>query len=236
MPAPTAPISPPASKAARAARALAAAAALFALAPGAHAAFVTVEFTGFHQGSASVPIVYKSASSSVTAGELNLKIDSLPFTSFCVDLDQHIGWATYSNTYTLDDASLYFNGNQLDEFARLFSSHLTDVNGPQGSAINSAAFQVAVWEITYDGAGGLGALNLGAGNFRDTDLAPGTAGAVASGWLAGLGNQSPGAWKFQVLHSPSYQDQLIANVPGPATLPLLAASLVGWGIARRRRR
>lgn len=191
----------------------------------------TVSFEGWNVAGTRpvINIVQPAAAPDyVHAGEFRIRIDGNPDTSFCIELTQNIGLGqTYSN-YTLQDAGLRFGALQLDRLSRLFEHHL---DASRANTANSAAFQVAVWEIAYDGANGL---NLTGGNFRIGGSQSGP-GATAALWLANLDSQSAGGWAFKVLTSPTHQDQLIASrVPLPATALLLAGGLAVLAARRRR--
>ncbi len=191
----------------------------------------TVSFDGWNvAGSRPVINIVRptAAPDYVHAGEFRIRIDGNADTSFCIELTQFIGIGQSYANYTLLDGSTRFNDQQLNRLARLFENHLDE---SRSTAANSAAFQVAVWEIAYDGANGL---DLTGGNFRIGGSQTG-AGATATSWLTNLDGQSSGTWSFKVLASPSNQDQLIANrVPLPATALLVASGVALIGMRRRR--
>lgn len=105
-------------------------------------------------------------------------------------------------------------------------------------ADHSAAFQLAIWELVYDG----GNHDLMGGNFSvsggDTD-----ARGIAQGWLSSLGPNSPDTWNLTLLTSAQHQDFVtfgkpfgqFRTVPEPAPLALLATAMLAMIVVRRRR-
>lgn len=114
----------------------------------------------------------------------------------CVDVlhDMKFG-TTWTNYNAVTPAAYGFSPAQVGLFNRLYTNYYASSHA---SNENAAAFQIAVWEITYDGNG---ALNIDAGNF---DLGTGGSAAARStaiGWISGLGALPTGAWSFTVLDS-----------------------------------
>ena len=124
-----------------------------------------------------------------------------------------------------------FTSNQETLLARLWATQFDNID----TVNESAAFQVAVWEITYDTN-----LNLSTGSFKLNDNA--TIRTLAQGWIDTISSPS---FSYNgilptlfVLESSTAQDQLTAvptNVPaaGSGMLALAGMSLLGKRRARK---
>lgn len=157
--------------------------------------------------------------------------------TFCADLFQGVSPAT---TYTFTPVpvdslpDVGTDPTRLGLIQRLFDRHYETAT----DATNGGAFQLALWELLYDGPGNL---NLGSGNVVVTSPDTLPAVAVAKSWLAALETPDPSdAVKYQLvgLFHPTAQDQL-AVVPNPIPAPagvVLGLIAVGGFAARRLRR
>jgi hypothetical protein len=163
--------------------------------------------------------------------------------TFCTELTQHV---SAGQTYTYDFAtagSLPSTGpmgaSAAAAMGALFGAYYNiAVNGTN---VQAAAFQLAVWEIAYEMADeeGLSALNVQNGEFRA--IAGGSAKAQANAWLATLGSLLSSGELLGLTNLTS-QDQLIlvegssTPVPLPAPVLLAGVGLLGVAIGRRKLR
>jgi hypothetical protein len=199
------------------------------------ASAANVDFLGFTNGSKTVTFSLTAPnvanSGTVSAGGFLTTLNGGPsFETFCVDVYQTINFAdpAYSN-YSLvaGSAHAFANPNANADLGRLYAeAHaLTD-------AKSEAAFQIAVWEITYETTG---SYNLATGSATFTGGSAATDGslALATTWLAALGNAPSNG--VMVLESREHQDVIFAPVPEPETYALMVAGLMATAFVTRRR-
>lgn len=194
-----------------------------------------MEFLGYANGSETVSYKLDYADNSLdrsgaaNAGGFLSRYNGGPtFVSYCIDLYQFISlpasYGDYSQVSSNAYAGFTFNTNA----AGLLAGFLLE-NNPVGNSVQSAAFQVAVWELMYENTG---VYNVGSGSASftsDTGLVLST----AQGWLDVLAASST---PFAVYQSPAYQDVITAPVPEPETYALMAAGLGALGFIGRRRK
>lgn len=150
------------------------------------------------------------------------------FTTYCIELSQHISFgSTYDYTTRAADLSPVPGSGMGADRAALLSELFGRYYVPQFSSNDEAgAFQVAIWEITHDDG-----LNLSAGLFQIEDQ--GSLSLTAQSWLDALDGSGP---RLQLLAMTSEiaQDQIFV-VPGASSAALM---LVGglFGCSSRRRR
>jgi len=149
--------------------------------------------------------------------------DGSPIQVFCYEIDQEFYFGVTYNEYTI--------GTPSNE--GLLSALYQEAYGmATTSAMNSAAFQLAVWEILYDDD-----LSLFSGAFHTNRVGNATD-ALAQSWLDGLGGFSD---KGDIIfyHSDEHQDfigrRVSTDAPEPGPLALIGAGLLAMLATTRRR-
>ena len=162
------------------------------------------------------------------------------FVSYCVDLGQYFSFGSpFSVTATNPASMSAIGGVRTSVLNRLYTQHFAAAD----TRVESAAFQLAVWEILReDATTAFGANALGAGSFRVTAATSNTtldsdAITMANTWLNTLTGLQ-GGYTLTVLASSTNQDQMMATpIPEPETYMMLLAGLGLMGfVARRRQR
>lgn len=198
----------------------------------------TVKFTGYAHGSQTVKIDLTPNSpfegSTIRAGGFATQYAGGSFTSYCVDLFETLpAFGTASNSYSEANAATFF-GSKTHDVTRLFGG----VGSIVDTALEEAAFQLALWEIKYETASGPYKLTSGTAKFVDTKASDGNAVTLAQTWLDHLSSYDDHV-QLHVLQSlgrPGKQDVVWATpVPEPSTWLLMAAGLGAVGLVVGRR-
>lgn len=199
----------------------------------------TVSVTGFRDGRYAVADINTPNNISPRAGEYVGLWNGNSFHSVCVDVEHYLNFgSTYSNYTAKSTAAYGLSAAQESLLNKLYTHHYAE---SRDSNEKAAAFQIAAWEIRYDGSG---VLDLYNGGFTMGTGGNDTARNTAASWLSSLAGKQSGNWSFTVLDSvgnqgdqTSHQDLLVAMpVPEPSEMALLLAGLGLMAAAVRRRR
>ena len=182
----------------------------------------TLDATGWANGHESFTV--SNHSGSVNAGGFSGTWGGTPIVFWC-----------YEMTQSFNLPGIYYDYHEVplvnQRLSALFQTDLASaLTGPVN--VNSAAFQLAVWNILYD-----------SDNFVDSGnwFASGDANAIhlANSWLGALPSSS--SFGLVQLTSIDHQDFVtpggpLKQLPEPSPLPLLGAGLAGMMFALRRRK
>jgi len=150
--------------------------------------------------------------------------DDSPIQVFCYEISQEFNFGvTYNSEYSV--------GTPSNE--GLLSALYQEAYGmATSSAMNSAAFQLAVWEILYDDD-----LSLFSGSFHTNRIGNATD-ALAETWLEGLGGFADKG-DIILYQSGDHQDFIgrrpSSDVPEPVPVALFGIGLIAMLAATRRR-
>lgn len=172
---------------------------------------------------------YFSGSANISVGTTSSNGTS--FLAYCIDPFQ---WSSSSSlSYNVSSLSS-LGSTQAADVSKLYSQSYASTSG---NSVNSAAFQLALWELAKDD----GVLTSGA--VRTTDSTNSTVEAAASSMINNAKNGVAGSTQYAFnLYSNGYkQDYLVASiaavtpVPEPETYAMLLAGLGLIGFTARRR-
>lgn len=187
-------------------------------------------------GSANITIRVDGSNKNVAAGAFALQYRFtspasawIDFLTYCLEPDEWLGISgatPMSGTLVSSAASTTEYAAVANSLARLYQTWFAD---SLTSSTKTAAFQTAVWEIAYEN--GANPIDLDAGKFELETVNGVRTQALSylnvNGWV-------PSA-DVGVILRVGNQD-LIVQVPAPASLALFGIALAGLGVAARRRR
>jgi hypothetical protein len=205
-------------------------------APSAHAEPLMA--TGFAVGSQTITLTNPIRNGNINAGAFSLNPPAGEI-AYCIDLAQTISFGVLYNDYT--KSSLALDGGltaaRKGGIAQLFHGFY---DASLLNSTNSAAFQLALWEILFETDASRDVDSTHAAT-RGVDYAtspdtPGGVIATANGWLAGLSAFSTDTTGLFTYRSGEHQDQIVYHyVPEPPTWIILCAGLGLVALLMRRR-
>ena len=161
--------------------------------------------------------------------------------AYCIDIFQTLSFGSLYTDYSTSTlaADGVLSATRKSEISQLFHGFY---DTSLTSSTNSAAFQLALWEIAYETNGNpLNVDGASAGKGTTYATSPNTPAGVittADTWLAGLGAFSTDLDGFTTYRSASHQDLISYHgqrVPEPATATLLVAGLGLLAFVARRK-
>jgi hypothetical protein len=193
---------------------------------------VMLDPTGFAKGSESfnVSVATIVDPSALSTGAFKGTLDGIPITFFCFELMESFG---FGNTYSYTDEIQ--TGGKFDTLSELFTEGFTMSTT---STLNSAAFQLAVWEILEETTPGSLSPGGSQGTFYVTnDYGNTLTVTAANALIAGL--PATGLYTIHLLSNADRQDFVygtlpLRQVPEPAPLTLIGAAIVVLLVMRRR--
>lgn len=196
-------------------------------------------------GSVNITITSPAGSIGTSAGSFALTSDAAKgpvigdFIAWCLDIGH---WLNLPSTYSVTTSPFNPDGSITAVVATLTQLVNTAYKGVLGNATDSAAFQLALWEIVNEGSGNY---DVNDGDFKASgNLAVRN---QANAFLDNLTGTATGNYKLTYLQSessmqrfaegqPSQNLVTISEVPLPAAGLLLIGALGGLGMFARRRK
>ena len=176
----------------------------------------------------------------VHAGAFNLNPPA-GVIAYCIDIFQTLSFGSLYTDYSTSTlaADGVLSATRKNEISQLFHGFY---NTSLTSSTNSAAFQLALWEIVYETGP---KLNVDGANSSDRGVTyatnpstPANVITIADSWLAGLGGYASDLDGFTTYRSANHQDLISYvghEVPEPATWTMLLAGLGLVTFVGRRR-
>ncbi len=192
----------------------------------------------FNGGGKAVVSGISNRAGSFYAGGFRITDGTDNFVAWCLDIAHNLSLpSTYDVTTTpfTNANTVLLNSTQLSRIENLFEVNYKtlDISNTATGNIQSAGFQLALWELVYETNP---ELNAASGIWYAT--APAAAIAAANGFLANLGNAITQNYALTFYQSTGSSQNLVRvdAIPLPAALPMLATGLGLLGYLARRRR
>lgn len=241
------------------------------VAGGAGAGTITTTSVSMPNGSDIVNIVDKVGTidgngNSILAGTIKLQTSIGSLNTYCVDLFDYIGLGNNSYTFNqnvMTTGSQYASAsgattNWSQTQINLLNALLYNGSLQASTTVNSAALQIAIWEVEYGTAAANGTYNLTANNqnfyftTNSSDSNSGAAISLAQTYLNNVTGYLDGGTRFVSaiwnLNASSVVEYLtstpvgtqnlvyLASAPEPSTVAVFGLGLVGVWRARRKQR
>lgn len=189
----------------------------------------SLQTIGFANGSETFSLTAPSANN-VRTGAFSGTWNGTSIVFFCFQLTQYFSFGTTYTDYTASNPS----NPKFTLLSELFTEGFAQA---LDSMDNSAAFQLAVWEILYESGS---PTDLRSGSFRTLSDNGYSATVDAANYLL-THLPSTGLYTITLLSSPAHQDFIfgtlsLREVPEPSPLPLVGIGLAAMIFVTLRRR
>jgi hypothetical protein len=165
-------------------------------------------------------------SEEVSIGGFNALLGTQAFLSFSVDAEQSFKFGHAFSVKSVD-ANVFYSAPKALAIGQLYTQHFASID----DAKDSAAFQLALWEIVNETSS---TFSLANGVFKASTES--SAAKIANKWLRGLSGTGD-AYRLTVLTNSKYQDQLMAMpVPESESYAMMLAGFGLLGVVSLRRK
>lgn len=203
------------------------------------AAADTLVMTGTTYGSQNVDT---SMTNWVGAGQFAAKLNGVSFATYCTDIYEAFAFNTvYSSYYVAPNGtSGGFTLSQADMLSKLYTVADNGVTAKVDTLDESAAFQLAVWEVMNETSSTWKLSGTDRGAFYVESGATSNQLTLANSWLQQAATSATSTFDVVRLASKGQQDMILAKpvspIPEPSTYAMLLAGLGAVGFMAKRRR